>query len=153
MDLHTFALRHASCRTVDGKGAAATISGVVRRSCPFCSHCPGVSGRTPQKMHHACKAWCIVSTSGRFARSSGCNGFSLHPLFYHHVRSRFSPAPFFMPRSPHPAASRAGVNRSFVCAPADDTPAASRAGVNRKFHDNPASARYNRVRKQPERQR
>ena len=27
------------------------------------------------------------------------------------------------------------------------------AGVNRKFHDNPAAARYNRVRKQPERQR
>lgn len=32
-------------------------------------------------MHHACKAWCMVSTSGRFAKLRGCNGSSLHPLF------------------------------------------------------------------------
>ena len=51
------------------KGAAARISGVVRRLRPFCHRCPGASGRTPQKMHHACKAWCTVSTSGRFASS------------------------------------------------------------------------------------
>ena len=51
------------------KGAAARISGVVRRLRPFCPRCPGASGRTPQKMHHACKAWCTVSTSGRFASS------------------------------------------------------------------------------------
>ena len=51
------------------KGAAARISGVVRRLRPFCHRCPGASGRTPQKMHHACKAWCTVSTSGRFAIS------------------------------------------------------------------------------------
>ena len=50
------------------------------------------------KMHHAFKAWCMVSTSGRFARSSGCNGFSLHPLFYYRVRSRFPPAPFLLPQ-------------------------------------------------------
>lgn len=87
------------------------------------------------------------------ARSSGCNGFSLHPLFYFHVRSRFPPAPFFIRKVrilPHPARER---TIAFVCAPDEDTPAASRAGVNRKFHDNPAAARYNRVRKQPERQR
>ena len=31
------------------KGAAARISGVVRRLRPFCHRCPGASGRTPQK--------------------------------------------------------------------------------------------------------
>lgn len=87
------------------------------------------------------------------ASSSGCNGFSLHPLFYYRVRSRFPPAPFFIRAARillHPTRER---TIAFVCAPDDDTPAASRAGVNRKFHDNPAAARYNRVRKQPERQR
>ena len=54
------------------KGAAARISGVVRRLRPFCHRCPGASGRTPQKMHHACKAWCTVSTSGRFAIKTPC---------------------------------------------------------------------------------
>lgn len=35
--------------------------------CPFYPYCPGVPKATPQIMHHAFKAWCIVSMSDRFA--------------------------------------------------------------------------------------
>lgn len=44
---------------------------------------PVHQNRTHKLMHHAFKTWCIVSTSGRFSRLSGCNDFRyIHFCFW-----------------------------------------------------------------------
>lgn len=92
MGLRTFALRRLTARRTQ-RTRTAIAAGRKERSREqahflsaqtFSFPSAVLRHTTPQPQNNAprLQAWCMVSTSGRFAKLRGCNGSSLHPLFY-----------------------------------------------------------------------
>lgn len=116
----------------------------------FPSAAPWYTPPKPQNNAPRLQAWCMVSTSGRFAELRGCNGSSLHPLFIlYRKRSRYLPAPFCILRlrpsrasGKHAPASRQCQPRHF-CAVSGRHPAAcaAQAAEQHKFYFPPALLR------------
>lgn len=102
------------------KRAQQRTSALFKRANFFLSvrSAPASPPKNRKIMHHACKAWCMVSTSGRFAKLRGCNGSSLHPLFIlYRKRSRYLPAPFCILRLRPSRASGKHAPASRQCQP------------------------------------
>lgn len=144
MGLRTFALRCLTARRTQ-RTRTATAAGRKERSreqahflgaqtFSFPSAAPRYTTPKPQNNAPRLQAWCMVSTSGRFAKLRGCNVSSLHLLFIlYRKRSRYLPAPFCILRlrpsrasGKHAPASRQCQPRHF-CAVSGRQPAACAA--------------------------
>lgn len=160
MGLRTFALRRLTARRTR-RTRTAIAAGRKERSreqahflgaqtFSFPSAAPWYTPPKPQNNAPRLQAWCMVSTSGRFAELRGCNGSSLHPLFIlYRKRSRYLPAPFCILRlrpsrasGKHAPASRQCQPRHF-CAVSGRHPAAcaAQAAEQHKFYFPPALLR------------